>query len=100
MFNGCASVPDVPVCVKLTERAWCTYTISDKEFYWDEENKFEGKTFWEASPSLILVPPSSWAKIKSYIIQQCKVNENCSKDITSWERKLDKVDKKIQVGKE
>ena len=41
LLISCASTPDVPVCTEINpERGWCTNTISDVEFFIDEENPY------------------------------------------------------------
>ncbi len=92
---SCAKVPDVPVCISLDdERGFCTYTISDKEFYVDnEDHLFEGKTWEQVKISSLIMPASSWAKIKAYILSQCKKHKDCKDDISKWEAKSSKLEK-------
>lgn len=77
---ACAQVPDVPICVDLSSRGWCTYTISQKEFYLEGEpwNKVKGHS--------LLVPADSWEKIKEYILINCKKNQDCKNKLGSWDR--------------
>ena len=97
---GCATAPDVPVCVEITpSRGWCTYTISDKDFEISETKKHEGKTYWELRPTMLLVPASSWAKIKAFIIKTCKQHGNCDQAVSSWDRKLNSIDTKVKGGR-
>ena len=95
--SGCASTPDVPICIEINpHKGWCTYTVSDKEFYVDEVNKLKTKrglkSWWEIRPYVIKIPFDSWTKIKASFIKNCKLNKQCSKTIRSWEKKLDKLD--------
>ena len=98
LLSGCASAPDVPVCVELNpDRGFCTYTISDKDIYVDEQNPLEGKTWWNMRPEMVQVPPPSWAKIKAFIIKTCKQSNNCDSEVTSWDRRLDSIDEKLKA---
>lgn len=91
---NCASIPDIPICTEITPiRGWCTKTISDDEFYVDDNNKLNNMTWWEMRPTMVLVPSLSWIEIKTSFIKICKKNGNCSKDIDKWERKFYKVNK-------
>ena len=93
---SCATPPDVPACVEITpSKAWCTNTISDKEFYIDDTNKYNSKTYWELRPAMVHLPPDSWAKLKAYIIKMCKQHNQCQGDIAKWERKITIIDKKL-----
>lgn len=90
---SCASVPDVPVCYEVNmATGFCTYTISDKDFYITDEIKYDGKTWFDMRPELVMLPASSYAELKSYIIKSCKNNKACKDNIGSWERKLNALD--------
>ncbi|MFN7824848.1 MAG: hypothetical protein ACK5P6_05750, partial [Pseudobdellovibrionaceae bacterium] len=85
------------ICTELSmTRGFCTNTISDKSFFVDEENKLDGKTWWELRPTMIQVPSSSWVKIKGFIIKVCKENGNCGDNISNWERRVFDLDEQIQ----
>lgn len=82
-------------------RGWCTNTISDVEFFIDEEHphSFSGseddkKTWWELRPYMVQLPFPSWAALKAYLIKNCKRN-NCDKYIASWERRINEMEKKV-----
>lgn len=93
---SCTTPPDVPVCVPIhPEKAWCTYTISDREFYITDTELFEGKSWAEIDHYSLRVPASSWAQIKAYILKQCKKNKDCSDNLGKWERKGEKLDQKL-----
>jgi len=95
---SCATggVPDVPVCVEFSpDRGRCVHVISGKDFVVDEVNKFQSKTWWEQRPAMILVPASSWAEIKSFIIKSCKKSNACQDQLSSWDRTVDKIDVNI-----
>lgn len=81
-------------------RGWCTNTISDEEFYVDDEHPHDfgdGKkrTWWDLRPYMVQVPYQSWVKLKVYIIQQCKKNGGCTENVGTWERKINEMDNKI-----
>ncbi|MBK8202409.1 MAG: hypothetical protein IPK68_08905 [Bdellovibrionales bacterium] len=77
-------------------RGFCTNTISDKSFFIDEENKLDGKTWWELRPTMIQVPIPSWVKIKAFIIKVCKEKGSCGDNVANWERRVFELDDKIQ----
>lgn len=103
MLSSCSTVPDVPVCKELElNRAYCIHTISNKEYYVDDSHPYinekgERFTWWDMRVTTIQVPAQSWAKIKVFIIDQCKRNKKCS-EITSWDRTVDKIDNRINNG--
>jgi len=85
MITACASQPpDVVICAHVSDnQLYCNYTISDKPFYVDADTPFkdiDGKIYQVAELINIslVVPPKSYGKIKSYILEQCKRNNNCS----------------------
>jgi hypothetical protein len=89
-------VPDEPVCVELSpSEGYCTYTVSQKSFRVNDEQKFEGKTWWEMRPYMLQVPPQTWARIKAYIVKVCKERGGCG-EIGTWESTVDRVDTIIQ----
>ena len=76
--------------------------ISDEEFFIDDQHPHvfdedEGAvTWWVIRPFMVLMPAQSWAKIKTYIIQQCKRNGGCTENVGTWERKINDLDMKIK----
>lgn len=93
LLAGCASIPDVPVCVEINmTKGFCTNTVSDKDYYIDEKNPVaiggsKPQTWWQMRPFMVLVPVASWKEFKAYIIKQCK-RTNCDEYIKSWDRKI------------
>ena len=78
LLSSCATPPNKPICKKVDyNRAYCVNIVSSKPFYWDDENRYEGVTFFDAEPTMILVPPTTWAALKSYILKQCKQSKGC-----------------------
>ena len=98
LLTSCQTAPpDVPVCVEITmNRGYCVNTISSTEFYVDDAKKLDKLTWWELRPAMIMMPASSWAKLKTYIIVQCKQTGACDKEISSWERTINSVDKALE----
>lgn len=94
---GCASkVPDVPICIEIEPtKGYCIKTISSEEYYWDDINKKSNQTFWEAKPYMLLLPVQSWIEIKTFIIAICKKSNKCEENISSWERTVNSIDKKV-----
>lgn len=41
---------------------------------------------------MLLVPYTSWTKLKAWIIEECKMNGSCDEKISSWDRTLNNVD--------
>lgn len=98
LISGCATnPPNVPVCIELgMSRGYCVTTIKGEEFYIDEVNKYNGKTFWEMRPEMIMLPPDSWADIKKFIIKICKKTNECQKEVSSWDRSIKNIDEKLK----
>lgn len=92
--------PNKPVCVDLAPtRGWCTYTVSDDEFYIDEAHPFEGKKWPQVKSESLLVPASSWAAIKAFILKLCRKSGSCKQDQDVVEysgKRLDYMLQKVQ----
>lgn len=74
--------------------------MSSTEFEITDDKKWNDETWWEIRPKMILMPVSSWAKIKSFIIKICKKSNKCSgQSITNWERTVETIDQKIAGDK-
>lgn len=74
----------------------CVHWISGKQFDVNETKTYEGKTWWEQRPAMILVPVSSYKRIKPWIIKMCKKHEKqCQKEIASWDRTLEIIDENL-----
>lgn len=98
ILSSCAlKPPDAVVCTRVDfNRGWCTHTISDKEFYIDDQHPYEGKTWWEWMPYMVYLPPPTWEKVKTFIIKTCQKNpKQCDQEISNWERKTYQIDKNI-----
>jgi hypothetical protein len=100
LVTSCASIREIdkPICVEINlSKAFCTYTISNKDFFIDDDNHYNGKTWFEMRPAMVLVPPESWAAFKAYIIKQCKKNKNCNGMVEGWDRTMNVLDQKLEV---
>jgi hypothetical protein len=76
----------VPLCKELgVDRAYCVWTIENKEQYVDDTNKLNGKTWWEIRPSVVMVPAESWAEIKAFVIKLCEKTQKCEGRQNKWE---------------
>ena len=96
MLASCASPPDFLGCIETDPTSgWCTYAISDEEFEVDDEHLIEGKNWQEFNQTTVRIPPESFAKIKAYILKQCKKSGSCRKDLGKWERKFEIMEKKM-----
>lgn len=90
-LSGCASIPDVPLCAEISlSKGVCTYTVSGKTFIIDDDNPFEGQTWFDMRIKTLSVPAKSWAKLKAFLIKQCKKSNKCDVDISSWDRELER----------
>jgi hypothetical protein len=98
LLTSCAtSPPDIPICVEITpSRGYCINTISSTEFEVNDHNLMNGVSWWHARPSMLMLPASSWAKLKVYIITQCKQTGACDKEVSNWERTVNAVDKTLE----
>lgn len=91
-LSACSSVPDVIVCRPRTVNSgFCTYTVSNKDQIVDDTHKLNNMTWLDLKIDSIYLPAESWAKIKEYIINECKRNGNCQQDLSSWTRKIDSL---------
>lgn len=94
---------DKPICVEINlSKAFCTYTISNQDFIVDDEHPYafnpkkpdDKKTWFEMRPAMVLMPPSTWAAFKAYVIKQCK-KYKCDGIVEGWDRTTGEVDKKL-----
>jgi hypothetical protein len=80
-------------------RGYCINTISGKESEVNDTVLIDGKSWWNARPSMVMMPATSWAKLKTYIIVQCKKTKLCDKEISSWDRTIKSVDTALEAKK-
>lgn len=88
---------DKPVCVEISiDKGYCTTIISGEGFYVDEDHLLEGDTWFSAKPKMILVPATTWAAIKKYLIVNCKRSKSCNANIDSWTRSMETIDSQVE----
>ena len=88
-----------PVCLKEIGEfscGYCTWTISAKSQYVGEAEKtyLYGHPWSQIRLSAILVPSESYAKVKEYIINNCKKQHDCQDDIDRWRIKFGEFETK------
>lgn len=95
---GCATKPpDFHACTEVSlDRGECLTVMSGQKIRVDETHKLGGKTWWEMRPINIIIPLSDYTEIKKWIIKLCKKNKNmCDKEVSTWERNLETIDKQV-----
>ncbi len=76
-------------------KGYCVKVISGEEFIVDETNKLNEKSWFDSRPSMIMLPPDSWAEIKKFIIKICKKTKRCQEEVSSWDRSIKNIDEKL-----
>lgn len=112
---GCASVPDVPMCVNEfanalhPDRLYCNYTLSQKPFYVDDipgsGNVYtdnEGKTWTRAQLIMIslITPPETWGSLDGFIQKICHENPGRCGNAGQWENINSDIGARIQTNKQ
>lgn len=95
---SCATKPpDSLLCVEMSmTRGECIKVISGQKIRIDEDNKYNGQTWWQMRPTNLVLPASSWAEQKKFFIKLCKKNQNmCDKEISQWDRSIENIDKSL-----
>lgn len=97
LLISCATPPpDKPLCVELNINTGnCVHIMSGKRFTVDEENKYEGKTWWEMRPAMIQMPADTWKSLKAWIIKICKQSNQCGEQVPSWDRTVNIIDSQL-----
>jgi hypothetical protein len=91
-LSSCASIPDVYICrARSNNTGFCTKTITSESVIVDDNHLLLNKTWLDLKLESVLVPVESWVELKTYIIKQCKKNNNCDQNIDSWTRKIDSI---------
>lgn len=95
------TVTSNPVCQKqIGEPAcgYCVWSISEKEQYIGEQKEhwLDGQPWSQILAESITLPVKTYVAVKTYIIDNCKNNSDCNKNISKWRIKLDALD---SVGK-
>lgn len=92
LISSCASVPDVWCCrARTVNSGFCTKTISNEDMIVDDTHLLNGKTWIDLKIESVYLPSESWVKIKEFVIKECKKTNKCSKEIASWDRKLNSL---------
>ena len=88
------------MCTDLRPGAgFCVWTISNKEMEVDDTHLMDGKTWYDMQVGIIKMPLDTFLALKKYLIKNCKQNNNCNKEIDSWDRSLSTLEKKAkEVG--
>lgn len=83
-LSSCAhKLPDEPVCLELNPaKGYCTYTISDKSAFIENEEWVKLKS------QSLLMPITSWKEIKEFILKICADYGKCE----AAENKLKEID--------
>jgi hypothetical protein len=70
---------DVPVCKSLTPQiGYCTWTISRRSMIVNNTKTLFGRTWWETTPYVAMLPPESWAPLKAAMAKIChRYQDNC-----------------------
>ena len=86
-----------PVCAKKIRESTCgecIWTVSDRIEYIGESSKhwLAGEPWSVVKMESLLIPPSSQAKQKKFILDMCKAYpSNCDSAIPRWRVKVDQV---------
>lgn len=74
-----AEIPNVPVCLPEDyDDGICEYTMDRKMIEINNSNKlYQGMTWSELLERSLVIPASSWAAIKVYILEQCAKEPSC-----------------------
>ena len=92
LLSSCASIPDVIGCRQQSVNSgFCTYTLTQKSFIVDDAHPYNNSTWLDMKINSVYLPAESWAKIKEYILKECKKNNNCSQNINNWDTKLNSI---------
>lgn len=100
LFSSCTNIEqiDKPVCTKIAPgRGGCTYLLSDIDFFVDDDNLFEGKTWFELEMEMVLVPPSTWASIKKYLLRNCKFASSKRMNCKKLEQQIKQVEANLKL---
>lgn len=98
-LNSCGSIQslDRAFCVEINiSKGFCTTPISGKDQFVDDTNLLEGLSWFDMRPTMIMIPPSTYAALKKFIILQCKRHpDTCDSEIPSWDRATATIDAQI-----
>lgn len=81
-----AAPPEVPICVDLdASSGGCVMTTSLKRF------EVVGDEWKALKKNSLVLPSDSWAQIKIYILEMCKLNSNCAEQLPVIEEKINRL---------
>lgn len=100
LASACSvTVPRVPICAELNPaKGYCVNTVTSEEFVIDETHLYDGKSWWQMRPEMMVIPAQSWAEIKAFIVKVCRKTKQCDTELGSWDRTVEAIDSKV-VGK-
>ena len=82
-------MPNLPICAEVSlAKGICTYTVTGKNIVIDDDNLYEGETWFSLRNKALIIPAKSWAQIKAYLIKMCKKTNQCDVDVSQWDRDL------------
>lgn len=85
--SSCATPPDVPICTELSPTlGWCGHTVTNKEFL------VEGEDWVKMNRESLRIPASSWARLKTFMLTQCKRSKRCKANLGKWSRKAERFE--------
>jgi len=87
------TVPEVPICSQLSvNEGYCVNTYSGKSQIINDTTLLEGKTWWDLKATSLVLPASSWKKIKQFIIEVCTKTKKCNENLSGWDRTVKDID--------
>lgn len=89
---SCAhKIPDEPICIEINQiKGYCTHTISQESYY------LLNKEWLNMKSNSLLIPISSWAEIKKFIIKICVEENQCTEDQKiNIENKINEIEIKL-----
>lgn len=96
-LSACSiAVPAVSICTEISPSAgYCINTITSEEYMVSDTHARDGQTWWEMRSSMMMVPASSWAELKAFIIKICKKSGKCDTELGNWERTIERIDQQV-----
>ena len=79
LVSACSSIPNFSACKELApDRAKCIKVITNEKYDWDDSHFVNGKTYWDARPTMLQIPADSYADLKAYLLKECKRTNKCT----------------------
>lgn len=90
------TVPAVPICTEISpSTGYCINTITSEEYMVSDTQLHDGQTWFDMRTSMMMVPASSWAELKAFIIKICRKSGKCDTELGNWERTIEKIDQQV-----